>query len=92
MSRFRIGFSHATQLAIEALWTRVVHDLHARQELGRFASVAALPGLPRALAHMMSEARLEGVPKQKLDRDLTRARGAAGVVDRQNRPGRGPRT
>lgn len=51
----------------------MVHELSSRGELGRFAPVADRPGLPRALARMMIEARLEGVPRQKLDPDLSRA-------------------
>jgi len=68
----RAGLSPATNLALEALWSRVVYELGAKNELGRFAPVATLPGLPRALARMMSEARLEGVPRGKLEPDLAR--------------------
>lgn len=69
----KLGRSPATHLALEALWARVVHELHARGQLGRLEPVALLPGLPRALARMMTEARLEGVPREKLETDLSRA-------------------
>jgi CRISPR/Cas system-associated exonuclease Cas4 (RecB family) len=72
----RLGLSPASQLALEALWARVVHELEGRGQLGRFAAVADRPGLPRALARMMTEARLEGVPARKLDPDLARAAAA----------------
>ncbi len=68
----KAGLSPASHLALEALWTRVVYELAAANELGRFGAVAQLPGLPRALARMMSEARLEGVPRAKLEPDLAR--------------------
>ena len=61
------GLVPATRLALEALWARVVHQLEARSELGRFAAVADRPSLPRALARMMEEARLEAVPPEKLE-------------------------
>src|SRR5882672_7865800 len=49
------GMAPSGRLTLEALWTRVVHQLGERGELGRFARVADRPGLPRALARTFDE-------------------------------------
>lgn len=83
------GLAPATQLSIEAVWTRVVHRLHQRGEQGRLANVADRPGLPKALARAVGELRLGGVPVDTLRPELARAAAEfeaelarAGLVDR----------
>jgi RecB family exonuclease len=85
----RLQRAPASRLALEAIWSRVVHRLHADGRLGRFDAVADRPGLPRALERMMHEARLMGVPREALDGDLAaaaeafeQALDAAALVDR----------
>jgi RecB family exonuclease len=85
----RLKRAPATRLALEAIWSRVVHTLHTTGKLGRFEPVFDRPGLPRALERMMYEARLEGVPRETLDTDLAAAAAAfesalaaASLVDR----------
>ena len=67
------GLAPASSLAIEAVCARVVHRLGERAELGRFAAVADLPGLPRALARTLTEVRLAGLGAEALPVDLGRA-------------------
>ncbi len=81
--------SPASSLAVEAVWTRVVHRLAAAGKLGRFAPVAAQPGLPRALARTVDELRMTGLTADALDPDLATAARAfeaalseAGLADR----------
>ncbi len=66
----------ASALALEALWARVVHELARENRLGRFAPVAAQPGLPRALARTVDELRTAGLDPAALDPDLARAAAA----------------
>ncbi len=64
---------------VEALCARVIYELGERGELGRLASVAEQPGLPRALARTLTELRMAGVTSVD-DRTLTAALAA---LDRQ---------
>jgi len=67
----RRGLVPVGALAAEAVCARVVHVAAARGRLGRFASLADRPGLPRALARSFSEMRLEGLrPGDITDADL----------------------
>jgi ATP-dependent helicase/nuclease subunit B len=79
----------ATMLAIEAVWTRVVHRLDHANQLGVFAGVADRPGLARALARTVHELRMAAVDLTRVPADLSRvvryfddALSAAGLVDR----------
>ena len=70
------GLAVAGALPLEALCARVVHRLGGRRALGRFQSVAELPGLPTALAASLSELRLAGHSPEAVepvDADLSRA-------------------
>jgi ATP-dependent helicase/nuclease subunit B len=79
----------ASPLALEAIWTRVVHQLALAGKLGRFTPVADQPGLPRALARTVEELRLASIAPSAMDADLAHAASAfdaaltaASVVDR----------
>ncbi len=48
-------------LAVEAVCARIVHRLAREEALGRFAPLAQMPGLPRALARTFEELRLAGI-------------------------------
>ena len=56
-----LGLVPVGVLSLEALCARVVHRMGEQGTLGRFASVADKPGLPRALARTVRELRLSGV-------------------------------
>lgn len=63
----------AGPLPLEALCARVVAALKQRSALGRFTAVAERPGLPRALARTLREARAAGWGSRdiaKVDVDL----------------------
>ncbi|AKT44209.1 PD-(D/E)XK nuclease family protein [Chondromyces crocatus] len=67
------GLVPAGMLALEALCARVIDGLHRRGDLGRFEPVADRPGLPRALARTLEEARLAGLDAASLTQtDLDR--------------------
>lgn len=63
----------ASPLALEALWARVVHELAVARQLGRYAPVAAKPGLVRALARTADEVRLGEVRLDALEPSLAGA-------------------
>ena len=54
------GVSPLSPLGVEAVCARVVHQLGRDGALGRFQPVAQQPGLARALARSLQEARLAG--------------------------------
>ena len=60
------GRTMAGRLAREAVVARVVHGLRGGQLLGRYESVGALPGLPRALASTIEELRLGAIEPDAL--------------------------
>ncbi|WP_437781056.1 PD-(D/E)XK nuclease family protein [Sorangium sp. So ce1097] len=60
------GLVPASALAIEALCARAIDGLAQDGQLGRFARVADRPGLPRAVARTLDEARLAGVAPDAL--------------------------
>ena len=63
--------SPLSPLGVEAVCARLVHQLGARQELGRFQPVWKQPGLARALARTLQEVRLARArPAQDLGRIL----------------------
>jgi ATP-dependent helicase/nuclease subunit B len=79
----------ATALAIEAVWTHVVHRLAQENQLGVFARVADRPGLARALGRTVHELRMSAIDLLRVGADLSRAALAfhsalsdAGLVDR----------
>ncbi|WP_437297249.1 PD-(D/E)XK nuclease family protein [Sorangium sp. So ce426] len=84
------GLVPASALAIEALCARTLDGLAQDGLLGRFARVADRPGLPRAVARTLDEARLSGVaPDALAPADLDRIAHAfdaalddAGLADR----------
>ncbi|WP_419697320.1 PD-(D/E)XK nuclease family protein (plasmid) [Mesorhizobium muleiense] len=53
-----------SRLGAEAIVARVVHRLKAECGLGRYQSVADTPGFPRAIAAVLAELRLEGLPAE----------------------------
>ncbi|NUR77484.1 MAG: PD-(D/E)XK nuclease family protein, partial [Thermoleophilia bacterium] len=66
------GLVPAGRLSLDALATRIVHDLGS-SGLGRFEAVADRPGLPRALARTIDELRMARVaPAECNDPDLAR--------------------
>jgi ATP-dependent helicase/nuclease subunit B len=82
----RRGLVPVGNLALEAVCARIVHGHHhgapaanggigsgtsAPSQLGRFAPIGELPGLPRALARTVAELRLAGSPALA-DADLAR--------------------
>jgi RecB family exonuclease len=74
----RLDLAPATALAMEAVCARVVARLSSEGRLGRFAPVADLPGLPRALSHTLHELRLAGSEPEALPDDLGPAHHAFG--------------
>ncbi len=64
------GLAQVTALSFEALCARAVDALHKRGALGRLATVADRPGLPRALARTVSELRLAGASAAALPEGL----------------------
>jgi CRISPR/Cas system-associated exonuclease Cas4 (RecB family) len=62
----RRGLAPVGALPLEALCSRVVDTLRRDDALGRFASVAEFPGLPRALARTLGEIRIAGVDPEDL--------------------------
>ena len=77
------GKSLLSPVAAQALSTRVMLDLAARAELGRFAAVSSHPGFGRALWNTLSELRMARVTEGMLaphDPDLARIVGAFEVA------------
>jgi len=76
------GLSPLSALGVEAVCARVVHQLAREKALGKFQPVARQPGLARALARSLQEARLAGARLagdlgrllQAYEAELTRAR------------------
>jgi ATP-dependent helicase/nuclease subunit B len=73
------SMGHATlapisRLGIEAIAARIVHAAHRAKKLHYFAPVAETPGFPRAVAHTITELRLQGIRADDLA-----ATGAPGV-------------
>jgi ATP-dependent helicase/nuclease subunit B len=69
------GKSYLSPVAAQALSTRVMLDMAARGELGRFAAVSSHPGFGRALWSTLAELRMAGVAATALeahDPDLAR--------------------
>ncbi len=62
----RSGVTPATPLALEAVCVRVVSELSAQGQLGRFEHVADRPGLPRALLRTFTELALADVGPERL--------------------------
>jgi RecB family exonuclease len=92
LSAPRLGEQELTPVAalsLEATCARIVHRL-GEGGLGRFASIADRPGLPRALARTLDEVRMGGLaPTDLPDRDVARLLAAyeaeleaARIVDR----------
>jgi CRISPR/Cas system-associated exonuclease Cas4 (RecB family) len=54
-------------LALEALVTRVVHELELSGSLGRYAAIGARPGFVRALARTLAELRLACVAAERVE-------------------------
>lgn len=52
------GLTAVSSLSLEALWSRVAHQLGERGELGRLEPLRGTPGLSRALAQTVSELRM----------------------------------
>ncbi len=83
------GLTPVGPLPLEAICARIVHRL-AKNGLGRFASIADRPGLPRALARTLDELRMAGLSAEAVpDEDVARLLGVyeeelarAAVVDR----------
>ncbi|MBZ0119068.1 MAG: PD-(D/E)XK nuclease family protein, partial [Sandaracinaceae bacterium] len=68
----RRGLVQVGHVVLEALSARVVHQLRARGELGRFQAVGDRPGLAHALAKTMSELALAEIDSDRLPQDLMR--------------------
>lgn len=62
----RRGLSPLHGMGVEAVCTRVVHELAAQGELGQLSPLADRPGLPRALSSSLLELRAAGVPPSRL--------------------------
>jgi ATP-dependent helicase/nuclease subunit B len=66
------GLTPAGPLPLEAICARIVHRL-GPDGLGRFATIADRPGLPRALARTLDELRMAGArPEDVADADVAR--------------------
>lgn len=57
----RASLAPISRLGIEAIAARVVHTAHRAKKLVYFGPVAETPGFPRALAHTITELRLQGI-------------------------------
>jgi CRISPR/Cas system-associated exonuclease Cas4 (RecB family) len=81
--------SLATPLALEAVWARVVFTLGKAGQLDRLAPLVDRPGLSRALAQTIGEARALGLSPSSFEPAIAAAMGVfeqelhqAGLVDR----------
>lgn len=63
----RWGLAPVSQLGLEALTARVVHELRGTAKLPYFAPVADTPGFVRAAARTLGELRMENVPPADLE-------------------------
>jgi ATP-dependent helicase/nuclease subunit B len=70
----RASLAPISRLGIEAIAARIVHAAHRAKKLHYFAPVAETPGFPRAVAHTITELRLQGIGTSDLA-----ATGAPGV-------------
>jgi CRISPR/Cas system-associated exonuclease Cas4 (RecB family) len=57
----RASLAPISRLGIEAIAARIVHAAHRAEKLHYFAPVAETPGFPRAVAHTITELRLQGI-------------------------------
>ena len=64
----RWGLAPVSQLGLEALTARVVHELRAASKLPYFSPVADTPGFVRAAARTLGELRMENVEPADLER------------------------
>ena len=64
----RWNLAPVSQLGLEALVARVVHELRASNRLDYFSPVADTPGFVRAAARTLSELRMENVEPSDLER------------------------
>ncbi len=64
----RWGLAPVSQLGLEALTARVVHELRGASKLPYFAPVADTPGFVRAAARTLGELRMENVEPADLER------------------------
>jgi ATP-dependent helicase/nuclease subunit B len=56
------GLASISALGTAAVVARLVHRLANAERIGRFAPIAATPGFPRAIAGVVTELRLAGLP------------------------------
>jgi hypothetical protein len=57
----RASLAPISRLGIEAIAARIVHAAHRGKKLHYFEPVAETPGFPRAVAHTITELRLQGI-------------------------------
>ncbi|HEY6391866.1 MAG TPA: hypothetical protein VIX89_11350, partial [Bryobacteraceae bacterium] len=57
----RASLAPISRLGIEAIAARIVHVAHRAKKLHYFGPVAETPGFPRAVAHTITELRLQGI-------------------------------
>src|SRR5260370_6089908 len=57
----RASLAPISRLGIEAIAARIVHAAHRVKKLHYFGPVAETPGFPRAVAHTITELRLQGI-------------------------------
>ncbi len=71
----RSGLTRIGRVGVEALCARVVHELHAAEDLGRFREIGPRPGFVRSLGEVLTELRFACVtPEQLSAHDLDLAR------------------
>ena len=63
----RRGVVPLTRIGTDAITTRLIHRLTIDRKLGRYATVSATPGFPRAIAAVIAELRSAGVHSSGLD-------------------------
>jgi len=62
----RASLAPISRLGIEAIAARIVHAAHRAKKLHYFGPVAETPGFPRAVAHTLTELRLQGIAAAEL--------------------------
>lgn len=67
------GLTAVSSLSLEALWARVAHQLGEAGRLGRLEPLRGTPGLSRALAQSINEARMLELAPEKLEPSLRAA-------------------
>ncbi|MBL8909985.1 MAG: PD-(D/E)XK nuclease family protein [Archangium sp.] len=67
------GLTAVSSLSLEALWARVAHQLGEAGRLGRLEPLRGTPGLSRALAQSINEARMLELAPEKLEPALRAA-------------------